>query len=62
MPKNKKSWDYQRNRYKQVNIKFDMKNADDALLHHFITTCTDNTTALIKELIYNEMTWRAHYE
>ena len=56
-----KSWDYQRNRYKQVNIKFDMNNIDDAMIHHFAVDCTANTSALIKKLLYEEMV-RCTYE
>ena len=58
----RKSWDYQRGKYKQINIKFDMLNYDDAVLHHFVTTYTDNTTGLIKRLIYDEMIRSAYYE
>lgn len=58
---NKKSWDYQKNRYKQFNIKFDANNKDDLLLYHFITDRTKNTSALLKKLIYEEMV-RCAYE
>ena len=58
----KKSWEYQRDRYKQINIKFDMQNSDDAMLHHFLVCRTDNVTALIKRLIYDEMMRGAYYE
>lgn len=61
MMNKKKSWSYQKDRYKQVNIKFDMNNLDDAMLHHFIVDCTQNTTGLIKKLIYEEMV-RCAYE
>ena len=61
MRNKKKSWDYQKNRYKQVNIKFDMRNLDDAMLHHFVVDGTTNTSALIKRLIYEEMV-RCAYE
>lgn len=60
--KSKTAWDYQRGRYKQINIKFDMQNADDALLHHYIVDCTVNTTARIKCLIYDDMVRSAYYE
>ena len=59
---NKKSWDYQKNRYKQVNIKFDANNNEDLLLYHFITDCTKNTSALLKKLIYEEMVRCAYGE
>lgn len=61
MKSNKKSWDYQKNRYKQVNIKFDVTNNGDLLLYHFITDSTKNTSALLKKLIYEEMA-RCAYE
>lgn len=57
----KKSWKYQKDRYKQVNIKFDMNNLDDAMLHHFVVDLTPNTSRLIKRLIYEEMV-RCAYE
>ena len=57
----KKSWKYQKDRYKQVNIKFDMNNMDDAMLHHFAVDRTQNTSRLIKRLIYEEMV-RCAYE
>ena len=57
-----RSWDYQKGRYKQLNIKFDTQNYDDAILYHYVTTRTDNTTGLIKRLIYEEMVRSAYYE
>lgn len=59
---NKKSWDYQKNRYKQINIKFDTNNNDDLILYHFIADCTKNTSALLKKLIYEEMVRSAYEE
>ena len=58
----KKSWDYQRNRYKQISIKFDMQNPDDAMLHHYLVCHVENVTALIKRCIYDEMIRSAYYE
>lgn len=54
----RKSWDYQKGNYKQINIKFNMNNEYDAMLHHFIVTCKDNVSALIKKLLYEEMAGR----
>ena len=55
----KKSWDYQKGRYKQLNIKFDMENDEDILLWHFLST-RSNATRLIKMLIRNEL-WDCAY-
>lgn len=60
MTNKKSSWEYQRNRYKQLNIKFDMSDSMEALLHHFITT-QKNSSALVKKLIYEELV-RCAYE
>lgn len=58
----KSSWEYQKERYKQLNIKFNMSNPEDALLYHFIANVTHNSTALIKKLIYEEMVGAAYEE
>lgn len=58
----KSSWEYQKGRYKQLNIKFDMSNPEDALLYHYIANVTRNSTALIKKLIYEEMVGSAYEE
>lgn len=60
MANNKKSWDYQKNRYKQINIKFDLNNLDDAEIYHFAAHCS-NTSKVIKDLLYDEMV-RCAYE
>ena len=51
----KTSWEYQKGNYKQINIKFNLNDADDALLFHFAANRTVNTTALIKNLLRDEM-------
>ncbi len=60
MENKKTSWDYQKNRYKQLNIKFDMNDTVDGLLYHFIST-QSNSTKVIKKLIYDELV-RCAYE
>ena len=60
MENRKTSWHYQKNRYKQLNIKFDMNDAVDGLLYHFIST-QNNSTKVIKKLIYDELV-RCAYE
>lgn len=60
MENKKKSWDYQKDRYKQINIKFDMHDLDDALVYHFAANC-NNTSRIIKKLLYEEML-RCAYE
>ena len=62
MMNKKKSWDYQKDRYKQINIKFNMSDIDDATIYHFAAHCSTNTSALIKKLLYDEMVRRAYNE
>ena len=58
----KSSWQYQKNRYKQVNIKFNMQDDYDAMLHWYLTAKTDNASRLIKDLIYNHIAEEAYLE
>ena len=58
----KKSWEYQKNKYKQVNIKFNMDDDYDALLHWYITVKTENASRLIKDLIYQHIGEEAYLE
>lgn len=51
----KTSWDYQKNRYKQINIKFNMDDEYDSAIHFFLTCKTDNATRLIKDLLIRYM-------
>lgn len=56
----KTSWDYQKNNYKQINIKFDMRDPVDALLYHYLTDKTVNASKLIKSLV-NSVMWEDAY-
>ena len=58
----KKSWEDQKNKYKQVNIKFNMDDDYDALLHWYLTVKTDNASRLIKDLIYQHIGEEAYLE
>ena len=58
----KTSWDYQKNRYKQINIKFNMEDEYDAMLHYYLTCKTDNASRLIKDLIYQHIGEEAYLE
>ena len=60
--KKKTSWQYQKNKYKQINIKFNMFDEYDAMLHWYLTAKTDNTSRLIKELVYNHIAEEAYLE
>ena len=62
MTKKKKSWQYQKNRYKQVNIKFNMSDDYDAMIHWYLTVKTDNASRLIKDLIYQHIIKEAYEE
>ena len=55
MPKNKKSWDYQRGKYKQISIKFNMDDEYDQMLHFYLTTKVSNMSRLIKDLLYQHI-------
>lgn len=56
----KTSWDYQKNRYKQINIKFNMEDEYDAMLHWYLTCKVDNASRLIKDLISTSILERRH--
>ena len=58
MNTNKKSWDYQKDRYIQFNLKFNMGDVDDALLCHFLKSF-DNQSHYVKQLIKDDMFRRA---
>ena len=60
--KKKSSWQYQKNKYKQINIKFNMSDDYDAMLHWYLTTKTANASRLIKDLIYNHIAEEAYLE
>lgn len=57
--KSRKSWEYQKGRYKQISLKFFMENEEDlSILHHL--SSFDNVSAYIKKLIQEDM-WRRAY-
>lgn len=58
----KKSWDYQKDHYKQINIKFNMRDDYDSLIHWYLTCKTSNASRLIKDLIYKQITEEAYTE
>ena len=58
----KTSWQYQKDKYKQINIKFNMSDDYDAMLHWYLTTKTDNASRLIKDLIYDHIAKEAYLE
>lgn len=58
----KTAWDYQKNRYKQINIKFNMENEYDAMLHWYLTCKTDNASRLIKDLVHQHIGEEAYLE
>ena len=62
MSDKKKSWDYQKDKYKQLNIKFNMSDEYDALIHWYLTVKTDNTSRLIKDLVYTHIAEEAYLE
>lgn len=62
MTKKKKSWQYQKNRYKQVNIKFNMSDDYDAMIHWYLIVKTDNASRLIKDLLFKHINEEAYRE
>lgn len=62
MENKRKSWDYQKGKYKQVNIKFNMDDEYDSLIHWYLTVKTDNASRLIKDLIYQHIGEEAYLE
>ena len=58
----KTSWDYQKDRYKQINIKFNMEDDYDAMLHFYLTCKTSNASRLIKDLVYQHIGEEAYLE
>lgn len=62
MSDKKKSWDYQKDKYKQINIKFNMQDDYDAMLHWYLTAKTNNASKLIKDLLYNYIAEEAYLE
>lgn len=59
--KTKKSWDYQKNRYKQVSLKFFTEDDADMLLYHHLRSF-DNISEYLKKLIREDMFERAYNE
>lgn len=55
MKKNKTSWEYQKGKYNQINIKFNMSDDREALLHWYLTCKTVNASRLIKDLVYQQI-------
>lgn len=53
------SWEYQKERYKQVSIKFFTELVDDMLLYHYLQKY-ENKSQLIKDLIKEKM-WEDAY-
>lgn len=60
MSNKKTSWDYQKNRYKQISLKFFIEDDADALLFHHLSSF-DNKSEYLKKLIRDDM-WRRAYE
>ena len=56
MVEKKTAWDYQRDRYKQISLKFFMEDDADMLLFHHLSSF-DNKSEYLKKLICDDM-WR----
>ena len=53
-------WQYQKGKYKQINIQFRIDNDDEMILYHYIKQF-DNQSEKIKMLIRDDL-WRDAYE
>ena len=53
--KKKTSWDYQRDRYKQISIKFRPGDDEDDLIYWYLTNKVANKSGLIKDLIMEQI-------
>lgn len=50
----KTSWDYQRDRYKQISLKFDILNKGEASLYSYLKN-KENISCYIKDLIRRDI-------
>lgn len=48
------SWDYQRDRYKQISLKFDILNKSEASLYSYLKN-KENISGYIKDLIRRDI-------
>lgn len=53
MSNKKTSWDYQKGRYKQINIKFNMDSFIDMKVYEYLKK--ENASGLIKRLIWSQI-------
>ena len=51
----KGSWYYQKDRYKQISIKFKIGDHNDDLIYWYLTNKCANVSGLIKDLIMNQI-------
>ena len=58
----KGSWYYQRDRYKQISIKFKIGDHNDDLIYWYLTNKVGNVSAFVKDLILKEMFRNAEEE
>ena len=49
--KKKTSWDYQKGKYKQISLKFDLYDPDDMRMYFYLTCKCNNMTGLLKGLL-----------
>lgn len=60
MQNKKTSWYYQKNRYRQISLKFFIEDNMDMLLFHHLSSF-DNKSEYLKKLIREDM-WKRAYE
>ena len=53
MNNKKTSWDYQKGKYKQINIKFNMDSFIDMKVYEYLKN--ENASGLIKQLIWSRI-------
>ena len=58
----KGSWYYQKDRYKQLSIKFKIGDHNDDLIYWYLTNKVSNVSSFVKDLILKEMFRNAENE
>lgn len=51
MARKKSSWEYQKGKYNQINLKFNMFDQDDLKLYYYLTCKEVNASRLLKQLL-----------
>lgn len=58
----KGSWYYQKDRYKQISIKFKIGDHNDDLIYWYLTNKAGNISGFVKDLVLKEIFKGAQYD